>query len=73
MQSDRKTFQNMLKSSKTYSKYFETDLNRFLTLWKRSKMMQEQLKTVKNYAITVEIQFKIRQDSSEGADFLYTY
>ena len=35
--------------------------------------MQKQVKTVKNDAKTAEIQFKIRPDTSEGADFLYTY
>ena len=35
--------------------------------------MQKQVKTVKNDAKTAEIQFKTRQDTSEGADFLYTY
>ena len=31
--------------------------------------MQKQVKTVKNDAKTAEIQFKNRQDTSEGADF----
>ena len=35
--------------------------------------MQKQMKTLKNDARTAEIQFKIRQYTSEGADFLYTY
>ncbi len=73
IQSDRKTFQNILKSSKTDLKNIETGRNRFLTFWKRSKTMQKQVKTVKNDAKTAEIQFKTRQDTSEGADFLYTY
>ena len=62
-----------MKSSKTDLKNIETGRNRFLTFWKRSKTMQKQMKTVKNDAKTAEIQFKIRQDTSEGADFLYTY
>ena len=31
------------------------------------------MKTVKNDAKTAEIQFKTRQDTSEGADFGYIY
>ena len=73
MQMDRKTFQNILKSSKTDLKHIETNRNRFFTVWKRSKTMQKRMKKVKNDAKTAEIQFKIRQDTSEGADSLYTY
>ena len=58
---------------KTDLKNIETERNRFFTIWKRSKTMQKRMKTVKNDAKTAEIQFKIRQDTSEGADSLYTY
>ena len=72
MQMDRKTFQNILKSSKTDLKNIETNRNRFFTVWKRSKTMQKRMKTVKNDAKPAEIQFKIRQDTSEAAFKVYT-